>query len=121
MARQEATRFDSEQPLRAEANYSFKGIFQALRHQTTFRKLDLIEFSGHNAPSATALPLPTPCRSAKFPTTITPLWVDQMQSLFRQILRVIDRLGPTEWVVVLGVVIVIGLVCMKGFGSRSSY
>lgn len=44
-----------------------------------------------------------------------------MQSLFRDILRAIDRLGPTEWVVVLGVVIVIGLVCMKGFGSRSHY
>ena len=44
-----------------------------------------------------------------------------MQSFFREILRLIDRLGPTEWVLVLGVVIVIGLVCMKGFGSRSSY
>lgn len=44
-----------------------------------------------------------------------------MESLFRQILRVIDRLGPTEWVLVLGVVIVIGFFSMKGFGSRSDY
>ncbi len=44
-----------------------------------------------------------------------------MEYLMRESLRAIDRLGPTEWVLVLGAVILVGLVCMRGFGSRSNY
>ncbi len=44
-----------------------------------------------------------------------------MQQIIQSALRTIDRLGPTEWVLVLGGVIVVGLFCMRGFGSRSGY
>lgn len=44
-----------------------------------------------------------------------------MEYLIREALRTIDRMGPTEWALLLGAVIVIGLFCMRGFGSRSSY
>jgi len=49
------------------------------------------------------------------PTEVT------MEHLLRTLLRTIDRLGPTEWAVALGAAIVIGFVCMRGFGSRSNY
>jgi O-antigen/teichoic acid export membrane protein len=68
---------------------------------------------------------PFPCLSRTIwqwiSATIMTLLVGSMQSYFREILRFIDRMGPTEWVLVLGVVIVIGFFCMKGFGSRSNY
>jgi hypothetical protein len=32
-----------------------------------------------------------------------------------------DRLGPRDWFFVLAIMIVVGLVCMRGFGSRSQY
>ena len=44
-----------------------------------------------------------------------------MEYFLSETLRTVDRMGPTEWVVALGVVIVIGVVCMRGFGSRSNY
>lgn len=45
----------------------------------------------------------------------------QMEHFIHEALRTMDRMGPTEWVLGLGGVIVIGLFCMRGFGSRSSY
>lgn len=94
-------------------------------HRNGFRKLDFIRIWRAYEVGWDVLLYPLPC----LPRTvwqhhlamITPLQVGSMQSYFREILRFIDRLGPTEWVLVLGVVIVIGLVCMKGFGSRSNY
>ncbi len=44
-----------------------------------------------------------------------------MAHLLSETLRMIDRMGPTEWAVALGAVIVVGVVCMRGFGSRSNY
>ena len=35
--------------------------------------------------------------------------------------RVLDHMGPQEWVVVLGAMIVVGCICLRGFGSRSQY
>jgi len=39
----------------------------------------------------------------------------------REIFRYAGRLDPQQWVLVLAVVIIIGLICMRGFGSRSQY
>jgi hypothetical protein len=30
-------------------------------------------------------------------------------------------MGPTEWLVLFAVVIVIGVLCLRGFGSRAEY
>lgn len=44
-----------------------------------------------------------------------------MERYWCEILRVIDRMGTQEWLLVLGGMIIFGLFCMKGFGSRSKY
>ncbi len=44
-----------------------------------------------------------------------------MQDLLREILRYADRLAPQHWLIVLAMMIVIGLLCLRGFGSRSKY
>ncbi len=44
-----------------------------------------------------------------------------MEYYLQQILRMIERMGPSEWILVLAAVIVVGLTCMRGFGSRSNY
>ena len=33
----------------------------------------------------------------------------------------LDRMGPQEWLLVLAAMIVVGCVCLRGFGSRSQY
>lgn len=32
-----------------------------------------------------------------------------------------NNLSPREWLVVLALVVPLGLICLRGFGSRSSY
>lgn len=44
-----------------------------------------------------------------------------MSHLYRDLLRLVERMGPQEWVVVMAVLIVVGLFCLRGFGSRSRY
>jgi hypothetical protein len=44
-----------------------------------------------------------------------------MYHAYQQTLHYCERLGPQEWLGVLAALIVIGLVCMRGFGSRSQY
>ena len=44
-----------------------------------------------------------------------------MQGYANDLLIYINRLEPQHWMVILAGVIVVGLVCMKGMGSRSSY
>jgi hypothetical protein len=39
----------------------------------------------------------------------------------REVLYYASRLDPQQWLLVLGAVIVIGLICLRGFGSRSEY
>jgi hypothetical protein len=39
----------------------------------------------------------------------------------RQIIHYAGRLDPQQWLLVLGVAIVVGLLCLRGFGSRSQY
>jgi hypothetical protein len=45
-------------------------------------------------------------------------YVNQVAHKF---LRIIEQWGGQEWLLVLLVVILLGLVCLRGFGSRSRY
>jgi hypothetical protein len=44
-----------------------------------------------------------------------------MGYLWREILRYADRMGPREWFLVLAAMLIVAVVCMRGFGSRSQY
>ncbi len=46
------------------------------------------------------------------------LWVGQV---FDTLLRVAERMSTRDWVLVLAGLVIFGLVCLRGFGSRSSY
>jgi hypothetical protein len=41
--------------------------------------------------------------------------------MFQEVLRYAGRLEPQQWLLVLAAAIVIGVICMRGFGSRSQY
>lgn len=45
----------------------------------------------------------------------------EIYHLIQNIMRFASRLEPQQWVIILGVMIVIGLICLRGFGSRSKY
>jgi hypothetical protein len=44
-----------------------------------------------------------------------------MSHLYHQLMQRADRLGPHEWFWVLAAMIVVAIICMRGFGSRSQY
>ena len=48
-----------------------------------------------------------------------------MEHLYRQAVHhvssTLDRMGPQEWFWVMAAMIVVAVVCMRGFGSRSGY
>jgi hypothetical protein len=44
-----------------------------------------------------------------------------MNQLFREITRLVDHMGMREWFWVMAAMIVVGLVCLRGFGSRSKF
>jgi hypothetical protein len=44
-----------------------------------------------------------------------------MSHFFREILRYGDHLGPHGWFWVLAAMILVGVICLRGFGSRSQY
>jgi hypothetical protein len=44
-----------------------------------------------------------------------------MGHLWRDVMRTINSFGTQEWVLLLLGVIIVGLVCLRGFGSRSRY
>jgi len=44
-----------------------------------------------------------------------------MQRWWNDILRLIDRMDPQEWILVSAVAILLGAFCLRGFGSRSKY
>ena len=44
-----------------------------------------------------------------------------MQQYFNKILQFVDRMDPQECLIVMIVLIVAGLFCLRGFGSRSEY
>lgn len=39
----------------------------------------------------------------------------------REAMRTIDQMTTTQWFVVLVMVVVIGCICLRGFGSRTNY
>ena len=41
--------------------------------------------------------------------------------LVNDIMRYIDRMDFDGWVLALAALIIVGIVCMRGFGSRSGY
>jgi hypothetical protein len=44
-----------------------------------------------------------------------------MEKFANEVLSFINQMEPKHWVFVLAGVIVVGLVCMKGVGTRSHY
>lgn len=44
-----------------------------------------------------------------------------MGQLWRNLMRMADRMDTQEWALVLIGVIVVGFLCLRGFGSRSDY
>jgi hypothetical protein len=47
--------------------------------------------------------------------------MDRVYTLYHAAMRMIDRMDMQQWLMVLIGVVIIGLICMRGFGSRSSY
>ncbi|NLX95902.1 MAG: hypothetical protein GXY83_06985 [Rhodopirellula sp.] len=39
----------------------------------------------------------------------------------RDLMRYVDRMGPQEWLFALIGIVLVGMVCLRGYGSRSSY
>jgi hypothetical protein len=44
-----------------------------------------------------------------------------MGGLYHDFMSYVDHMGRTEWLFVAAVGLVIGVICMRGLGSRSSY
>lgn len=44
-----------------------------------------------------------------------------MDKVFRDVLRSIEHFDKQDWMLVMVVVLVLGALCLRGFGSRSNY
>ncbi len=44
-----------------------------------------------------------------------------MSRFWNGMMRAIDGLNSQEWGLILAAMIVVGLICLRGFGSRSQY
>ena len=44
-----------------------------------------------------------------------------MHRFLRYLTNTIDRMDMQDWVLVLFAMIIVGFICMRGFGSRSNY
>ena len=44
-----------------------------------------------------------------------------MGKLIRDALRWVENMDAQEWIVFAAVAIIVGVLCMRGFGSRSSF
>ena len=44
-----------------------------------------------------------------------------MDQFCRDVMRFIERMDAQDWLLALVAVVVVGLFCMRGFGSRSDY
>jgi hypothetical protein len=44
-----------------------------------------------------------------------------MGHIWREIARLINQMGMREWFWVLAAMILVGVVCLRGYGSRSKY
>lgn len=45
----------------------------------------------------------------------------QLSEIWRELWRYIYRMDTQEWLIALAAVVVIGLFCLRGFGSRSEF
>lgn len=45
----------------------------------------------------------------------------RLEHVYRELMRMANRLDAQEWLLILVGVVVVGWVCLRGFGSRSSY
>jgi hypothetical protein len=44
-----------------------------------------------------------------------------MMQFYREFLKIFDRLDTQQWLVVLVIAVVVGMICLRGMGSRSSF
>ncbi len=44
-----------------------------------------------------------------------------MTQFYREFLKIFDRLDTQQWLVVLVIAVVVGVICLRGMGSRSSF
>ena len=44
-----------------------------------------------------------------------------MDQFCRDVMRFIERMDAQDWLLALLAVVVVGVFCMRGFGSRSNY
>jgi hypothetical protein len=44
-----------------------------------------------------------------------------MGKYLREVIRFLEQLNTQEWVLVLLGLVIVGFLCMRGFGSRSNY
>jgi hypothetical protein len=44
-----------------------------------------------------------------------------MGKLLRDVLRWVEHMDAQEWIIFASVAIILGVLCMRGFGSRSSF
>ena len=44
-----------------------------------------------------------------------------MGHLWRELYHYAEHMGPQGWLFVLAAMIIVAIVCMRGFGSRSQY
>jgi hypothetical protein len=44
-----------------------------------------------------------------------------MGELYRQTMHLVNQMSTQQWLLVAAVGLVVGLLCMRGLGSRSSY
>jgi hypothetical protein len=47
--------------------------------------------------------------------------MNYLSGLYNELMNYANRLSPQEWVMVLVVTLVLGVLCLRGFGSRSNY
>lgn len=44
-----------------------------------------------------------------------------MVHYYKDLVRYVEHMGPEQWFFVLAAVIIVGALCLRGFGSRSGY
>ena len=44
-----------------------------------------------------------------------------INTFYHQVLHYADRLSPSQWVMLLVVMLFLGVLCLRGFGSRTNY
>lgn len=44
-----------------------------------------------------------------------------MWHLYKDLMRFVQHMGPDEYLLLVALALGVGLVCLRGFGSRSSY